>query len=109
MHSRRPVGLRLDGARDQELTPALLRSDTARLQMVLNRLGYDAGEIDVYPGPQTRGALLDFQAGHCLTVTGQVDYATGAALVAADGFTADCAGQAPPFGISANSPLRRGI
>lgn len=85
-----------------------LRSNPASLQTALNFLGYDAGEMDGYPGPQTRNAFMAFQAEHCLPATGQPDSASTNALLSSDGFKAPCAGQAVPAGIHANAPLVSG-
>ncbi|MCR9089620.1 MAG: peptidoglycan-binding protein [Rhodobacteraceae bacterium] len=107
---RRPVGLLLDAATAEDSVSAeMLLARPDRLQAMLNRLGYDAGEMDGYPGPKTRTALMAFQAEACLAATGQPDPATTAALIAADGFAAPCAGAVPPDGISANTPLLSGI
>lgn len=74
------------------------------LQYRLNMLGYDAGEVDGYPGPQTRQALMEFQVENCLSPSGQPKADTVAKLQKADGLIADCTG-APLPGISANNPL----
>ncbi len=78
------------------------------LQYRLNMLGYDAGEIDGIPGPQTRQALMEFQAEHCQAVSGQPNTETVTKLQKADGLTAPCASTPLP-GVSANSPLLPGI
>ncbi|TGD45445.1 peptidoglycan-binding protein [Pseudotabrizicola sediminis] len=84
-------------------------TDLAGLQYRLNSLGYDAGEMDGYPGPQTRDALMAFQAEHCVAPTGQPDAATTQALALADGLSAPCAGAAIPRGLGSNDPLLPGM
>lgn len=79
------------------------------LQTRLNDLGYDAGEVDGYPGPQTRQALMQFQAEKCLVPTGQPDARTSVALAANSAAILECAGADLPIGISANTPLKNGI
>lgn len=78
------------------------------LQYRLNMLGYDAGEMDGYPGPQTRQALMEFQVENCLLLSGQPKVETVAKLQKADGLTAECAASHLP-GLSANNPLVPGI
>ncbi len=107
---RRPIGLLLgDPTNAAEMTAAVIRSRPESLQVSLNALGYDAGEMDGFPGPQTRSALMEFQVEHCLTPTGQPDPATASALLRADGFEAPCAGARLPEGLDANIPLLSGI
>jgi hypothetical protein len=86
-----------------------MRNEPALLQFTLNSLGFNAGEMDGYPGPQTRQALMQFKAEHCLPVTGQPDSATLNAVVAADGFSSSCAGTSLAEGISANTPMQAGV
>jgi murein DD-endopeptidase MepM/ murein hydrolase activator NlpD len=108
--ARRPIGLALgDPDEKPDLTAALVRAQPDALQVALNALGYDAGQMDGFPGPQTRGALMDFQVEHCRVPTGQPDPATAETLVRASGFDTPCAGARLPDGIDANSPLRTGI
>ncbi|WP_372921591.1 peptidoglycan-binding domain-containing protein [Roseovarius sp.] len=92
-----------------EVTTASIQSNPSELQVALNSLGYEAGEVDGYPGPQTRAALMAFQAEQCLQPTGQPDPVTASALLTADGFEAPCAGATLPHGIAANTPLLSGI
>lgn len=91
---RRPIGLSLsDPGDDFELTSAAFGARPASLQTMLNALGYDAGAMDGLPGPQTRSALMAFQADQCLPQTGEPDPATATALLASTGFDAPCTGQ----------------
>ena len=77
---------------------------------MLNILGYDAGEMDGYPGPQTRNALMAFQAEKMFAdnrSAGQRhnkrDCGDRADL------NADCPGQPDPHRIVwANAPLMSG-
>lgn len=104
-----PVGLHITGPgafADTETPDYNQRPDL--LQVRLNSLGYPAGAMDGYPGPATREALMAFQAEVCLPPTGEPDSATVAALSAASGFDAPCAGARLPQGITANTPLRTG-
>ena len=108
--TRRPVAiLELSSGSGSGTGAAALRSNPADLQAALNSRGYDAGEIDGFPGPQTRSALMAFQADQCLAPTGQPDMATAEALVSADRFNAPCAGAGLPDGVSAIMPLLTGI
>ncbi|WP_209508261.1 peptidoglycan-binding domain-containing protein [Ruegeria sp. HKCCSP335] len=79
--------------------------DAKALQYRLNMLGYNAGEMDGIPGPQTRQALMEFQAENCLEITAQPSLETVRALQSADGLSATCANTVVPEVISANSPL----
>jgi hypothetical protein len=107
---RLPIGLSLDGPNNNaEISAGQLIGRPARLQAMLNSLGYDAGPMDGYPGPQTRTALMEFQVEHCLPPTGQPDPTTAQALMEANGFEAPCADSDIPEGISANAPLLAGI
>jgi len=106
----RPIGLLLgDPDESEDMTAEVLLRRPESLQVMLNGLGYDAGMMDGYPGPQTRQALMEFQAEHCLPPTGEPDPETRAALMAATGFDAPCAGAQIPAGLSANTPLRAGM
>ena len=49
-------------------------------QVVLDRLGFTPGVVDGKPGLSTRNAVSGFQEANSLTVTGQLDAATKAAL-----------------------------
>ncbi|WP_323785516.1 peptidoglycan-binding protein [Thalassovita sp.] len=117
---RRPVGLFLDPVnasldtsqgypRQRSPGSESLIARPANLQASLNFLGYNAGEMDGYPGPQTRTALMEFQVDFCLPPTGQPDAATVDALANADGFFAPCAGAQLPEGVAANTPLISGV
>lgn len=106
----RPIGLLLGSPKDEEeSTEATLLKEPQSLQLMLNSLGYDAGEIDGYPGPQTRTALMEFQVEHCLSPTGQPDSKTRVALAVATGFDSPCADKRPPSGITAINPLEVGV
>lgn len=107
---RKPVGLLIGDPKDDvDMSAEIIQQRPESLQVALNVLGYDAGMMDGYPGPQTRQALMEYQADHCLTPTGQPDRNTAQSLVAADGFGSVCAGAKLPDGISANTPLKSGI
>ena len=107
---RRPIGLLLSPPNDQvDLTVDVIRNRPATLQVMLNALGYNAGAMDGFPGPQTRTALMAFQAEHCLPVTGQPDARTAIALKNADGFETPCRGAKPPEDVTAIKPLLSGI
>jgi hypothetical protein len=56
---------------------------TFGLQSGLTRLGYDVGEIDGLPGPETRAGVVAFQGDHGLVVDGIYGPKTRAALEAA--------------------------
>lgn len=106
---RRPVGVLLESpGDDQDLTPELIRTRPQTLQVMLNTLGYDAGSMDGFPGPQTRQALMEFQVAHCLPPTGQPDRATAQAMFDATGFETPCAEAELPAGVAANTPLLPG-
>jgi peptidoglycan hydrolase-like protein with peptidoglycan-binding domain len=49
---------------------------TRRVQQALKAKNYDPGPIDGRMGPQTRGALKDFQHASGLNATGQLDSQT---------------------------------
>lgn len=108
--TRRSVGIRdmRDGGTIDK-SPEAIRAVPVELQTALNARGYDAGEMDGYPGPQTRQALMEFQVEHCLSPTGQPTPETARALAHADGFNAPCAGQRLPAGIASNTPLLNGV
>ncbi len=106
---RRPIGLSLEDPKDSvDLSARVLRERPDSLQTMLNILGYNAGEMDGLPGPQTRMALMTFQAERCLPTTGQPDNATIRAILTTDGYDAACSGKKIPDGISANAPLFAG-
>ena len=50
-------------------------------QVVLDRLGFTPGVVDGKPGLSTRNAVSGFQEANGLTVTGEIDAATKAALI----------------------------
>ena len=104
---RRPIGLSLVEPHERvDLSEKVLREQPDSLQAVLNANGYEAGEMDGYPGPQTRSALMAFQAEHCLSATGQLNQETAASLIGASGFDVPCMGQNPPDdGTLSSSPL----
>ena len=116
---RRPIGLvgekvalEFDGRIREGMTgweAVPFASNSLILQYRLNMLGYEAGEMDGYAGPQTREALMAFQVEHCLAPTGQPDAATVRALGAAEGLRAPCAGAGVPAKITSNDPLLPGI
>ena len=58
------------------------RSQIARAQDLLNRLGYDAGSPDGLMGPRTRDAILEYQLSEGLETTGTVTRETLATLEA---------------------------
>lgn len=105
----RPIGVHIDPARpNRDLLGQDLVDNPAMLQVILNNRGYEAGEMDGYPGPMTRAALMAFQVEHCLEPTGQPDAATTQALVSADRLRAPCAGEVLPDGIGPLTPLLPG-
>ena len=55
-------------------------SSATGVQGRLNNLGFYCGAVDGIIGPQTRGAISEFQASQNLTVTGQMDDDTRQAL-----------------------------
>jgi peptidoglycan hydrolase-like protein with peptidoglycan-binding domain len=63
-----------------ELTPALVR----RVQMSLRGAGLYRGRLDGVYGPKTAGAVQGYQQAHDLTVSGQLDRPTLAALKLSD-------------------------
>lgn len=106
---RTPIGLSLeDPSNSVDLSSRVLRERPDSLQTMLNILGYNAGEMDGYPGPQTRNALMALQAETCLPTTGQPDSATTNAIMVTNGFEAECSGQSVRPGLSANAPLMSG-
>lgn len=50
--------------------PRLSRDEVIALQKALNGRGYDAGEPDGIPGPQTRSAIRDFQSNNDMVADG---------------------------------------
>ena len=50
------------------------------VQKILNRKGYNAGEIDGLMGPQTRSAIKEYQRNNNLQQTGRIDIATRISL-----------------------------
>ncbi|MEQ8328678.1 MAG: peptidoglycan-binding protein [Parvibaculum sp.] len=61
---------------------AATQADIARVQELLNRLGYDAGSPDGLMGPRTRDAILEYQLTEGLETTGTVTRETLASLEA---------------------------
>ena len=61
-------------------SPNLRGDDVSTLQRTLNRLGFDAGREDGILGPDTAGALRDYQRNAGLSVDGVAGPATLAAL-----------------------------
>lgn len=55
---------------------AATRANIARVQELLNRLGYDAGSPDGLMGPRTRDAILEYQMTEGLATTGTVTHET---------------------------------
>ncbi len=107
---RTPIGLSLEyPSNSVDLSDRVLRERPDSLQTMLNILGYNAGEMDGYPGPLTRNALMNFQAEYCLAATGQPDQGTTTAIIDASGFDVPCMGQKPPEGVSAITPLLAGM
>ncbi|MBV9118712.1 MAG: peptidoglycan-binding protein [Acetobacteraceae bacterium] len=60
--------------------PALVRNPTSDVQERLQQLGLYSGDIDGKWGPQTRGAVVEFQRSHGLRPSGTLDVATLARL-----------------------------
>ncbi|MBO6684571.1 MAG: SEL1-like repeat protein [Parvibaculum sp.] len=63
-------------------TGSATKADIARVQELLNRLGYDAGSPDGLMGPRTRDAILEYQLTEGLETTGTVTRETLASLEA---------------------------
>ena len=61
---------------------AATKADIARVQELLNRLGYDAGSPDGLMGPRTRDAILEYQLTEGLETTGTATRETLASLEA---------------------------
>ncbi len=55
---------------------AATTTNIARVQELLNRLGYDAGSPDGLMGPRTRDAILEYQMTEGLATTGTVTHET---------------------------------
>ena len=68
---------------------ALSRDTVAEMQRQLNRLGFDAGEVDGVLGSLTRAALRDFQASNGMIADGYPDSTTLCALSLTEG-SASC-------------------
>ena len=58
--------------RDAEHEP-LSRDEAKEIQRLLNRLGFDAGPEDGFPGPSTRAAIRAFQKKHSLPPDGYLE------------------------------------
>ncbi len=52
---------------------SLSEEDVRQVQQALNQEGFNAGPVDGIMGPQTRGALRDFQQDNGLEPTGELD------------------------------------
>ncbi len=74
------------------------RDVAARMQALLNRLGYDAGPVDGIPGRRTRLALTAFQKRNGLPATGNADPATLERLFSGDGLAAGPRSRSPEAG-----------
>lgn len=72
----------MEGAPSAGEMTAAARSDIARTQALLNKLGYDAGSPDGLMGPRTRDAILEYQLTEELETTGTVTRETLASLEA---------------------------
>ena len=70
-----------DGAAIANEVPDSEPRPVMQAQVVLDRLGFTPGVVDGKPGLSTRNAVSGFQEANGLTVTGQVDAATKAALM----------------------------
>lgn len=64
------AGYRLGDRRLYQRKPMMRGDDVADLQLRLGALGFDAGKVDGIYGPQTAGALAEFQRNAGLTVDG---------------------------------------
>jgi N-acetylmuramoyl-L-alanine amidase len=64
------AGHRLGDRRLYQRKPMMRGDDVADLQLRLGALGFDAGKVDGIYGPQTAGALAEFQRNAGLTVDG---------------------------------------
>jgi lipoprotein-anchoring transpeptidase ErfK/SrfK len=69
-----------DGAVTAQEIPDSEPRPVMQAQVVLDRLGFTPGVVDGKPGLSTRNAVSGFQEANGLTVTGQLDAATKAAL-----------------------------
>ena len=69
-----------DGAVPAQEIPDSEPRPVMQAQVVLDRLGFTPGVVDGKPGLSTRNAVSGFQEANGLTVTGQLDAATKAAL-----------------------------
>ena len=69
-----------DGAVNAQEIPDSEPRPVMQAQVVLDRLGFTPGVVDGKPGLSTRNAVSGFQEANGLTVTGQLDAATKAAL-----------------------------
>ncbi|MBA3515778.1 MAG: peptidoglycan-binding protein [Pyrinomonadaceae bacterium] len=85
--ARKPSRSRTSAPRTQRLMVAQNPDDTIRrVQVALNRVGYNVGTPDGKFGPQTLAALKRFQADRSLPTTGKFDQITLAVLgVSKDG------------------------
>ena len=70
-----------DGAAVANEVPDSEPRPVMQAQVVLDRLGFTPGVVDGKPGLSTRNAVSGFQEANGLTVTGQIDAATKAALL----------------------------
>ena len=70
-----------DGAAIANEVPDSEPRPVMQAQVVLDRLGFTPGVVDGKPGLSTRNAVSGFQEANGLTVTGQIDAATTAALL----------------------------
>jgi N-acetylmuramoyl-L-alanine amidase len=64
------AGYRLGDRRLYQRKPMMRGDDVADLQIRLGALGFDAGKVDGIYGPETAGALAEFQRNAGLTVDG---------------------------------------
>ncbi len=75
-----PAGANPSGTGTASSRPAGLQNPTAEVQQKLQQLGLYSGDIDGKMGPQTRGAIVEFQRTNHLRPNGQLDVATIARL-----------------------------
>ncbi len=69
-----------DGTADASAIPDSDPRPVMQAQVVLDRLGFTPGVVDGKSGLSTRNAIAGFQEANALTVSGQLDAATKAAL-----------------------------
>lgn len=71
-----------------EAVPRLTADDVRKVQQLLKAKGFDPGDLDGFPGPQTKDAVRKFQERYGITARGLIDnqtlFALGAARLAGE-------------------------